>query len=87
MPKLAKPITGDKSKRVSLDELATRLRKTRDVVAEMLDGGLFTVIQDQPGKQGSPRFVPESEAEYAELNGVDALQAYRRRTKRRSKAS
>lgn len=86
MPKVAEPITEHKSRRVTVAELATRLRVTYGKARAMVvDDGLFTAIRDGAAARGAPLFVPADEADYAELNGVEALQAYRK-TKRRAKA-
>ena len=67
-------------------EFARRMGKSISWVKLMAFGGLFTVIQDQPGKRGSPRFIPADEADYAERHGLAALQEYRKAKARRAKA-
>jgi hypothetical protein len=85
VPKAAKPVAPGRSIRVSREELADKLRCRPDHVDVLMAEGLFTVIQDRPGKHGARSFVPRDEAEYAERHGVEALQAWRK-AKRRTRA-
>jgi hypothetical protein len=85
VPKPAKPVAPGRSVRVSREELAEKLRcelKTLDI---LLDEGKFTIIRDRAPRQGVRVFVPRDEADFAELYGVEALQAWRK-AKRRTRA-
>lgn len=70
---------GVRSRRVSIAELAARLRIGYDRAAELVHEGRFTDLREKKKRQGAPAFVPEDEVEVAEMQGLDALDAYRER--------